>query len=213
MVKAAARAVLERLGLYGLYSLKAKGPLLEDGWFRSFAEKRPVSLDGKPIPFFTYPAIEFLSRRVKPEMNVFEYGSGHSTLWWSGRVSEVHAAEHNRDWYERISKTAPPNAKIYYAPLEDPERYVSLALIPKTLFSVVVIDGRERVRCAKYAVQALRPEGVIVWDNADRKKYEPGYQFLAGQGFRRLEFVGLSPGVNDKSETSIFYREGNCFGL
>lgn len=212
-MKAAARAVLEHLGLYGLYSLKVKGPLLEDGWFRSFAEKRPVDREGNPVPFLTYPAIEFLSRRIKPEMNVFEYGSGHSTLWWSRRVREVHAAEHNREWHERISKAAPPNAKIYYAPLEDSERYVSMALAPKTLFSVVVIDGRERVRCAKYAVQALRPEGVVVWDNADRRKYDPGYQFLAEQGFRRVEFVGLSPGVNEKTETSIFYRDGNGLGL
>ena len=213
MLRAGARAVLERLGLYGLYSLKVKGPLLEDGWFRSFVEKRPVNQEGKPIPFFTYPAIEFLSRKVKPDMKVFEYGSGHSTLWWSGRVSEVHAAEHNREWYERISKAAPANAKIHYASLEDSERYVSMALAPKTLFSVVVIDGRERVRCANYAVQALRPDGVIVWDNAEREKYEPGYRFLTGQGFRRVEFIGLSPGLNEKSETSVFYRDGNCLGL
>ena len=215
---------MEACRLYGLYSLKVKGPLHDDGWFRSFEEHRPVDREGGPVPFMTYPAVEFLARRIRPEMTVFEYGCGASTLWWSRRVKQVHAAEHQRDWYERITAQAPPNVRIHYAPLHGlgqlddgggagEESYARLALEPGIPFSIVVIDGRLRVRCARHAVEALAPDGVIVWDNSDRVYYEPGYRFLEERGFRRLEFVGIPPGLNEKSETSVFYRPGNCLGI
>jgi hypothetical protein len=213
VLKAAAQNILKQWHLYGPYSLKVRGPLLEDGWLRSFDEHRPVDFHGNPVPFITYPAMEFLARRARPDMTVFEYGSGASTLWWSKRVSWVGAAEHNQEWFEKVSKSAPANVQIYFESIEDKETYPKLALRPGKHFSVVVIDGRLRVRCAPFAVQALRPDGVIIWDNSERKYYTPGYQFLEGQGFRRLEFVGLAPGINEKSETSIFYRPGNCFGI
>lgn len=213
MIKGAGREILKRLGWYGWYSLKVKGPLLEDGWFRSFNEGRPVDFQGNPIPFITYPAWEFLRRRIRPDMIVFEYGSGASTLWWAARVKEVFSAEHQAEWHARISQLAPSNATIYFQPLDDKEAYARLALKPGKLFSIIVIDGRERVRCAQHAVKALAPEGVIMWDNSERKKYGPGFHFLQERGFRRLEFIGLSPGVNEKSETSIFYRPGNCLGI
>jgi hypothetical protein len=213
MIRTVGRKILEGLGLYGLYSLKVKGPLLEDGWFRSFAEGRPVDRQGNPVPFITYPAWEFLRRRIRPEMRVFEYGSGASTLWWAVRVKEIFSAEYQPEWYARISKQAPRNATVYLQPLGDKEAYARLAKKPGKQFCIVVIDGRERVRCALHAVEALAPDGVIVWDNSDREKYEPGFRFLKERGFRRLEFVGLSPGVNERSETSIFYRPGNCLEI
>ena len=45
-------------------------------------------------------------------------------------------------------------------------------------FDVVVIDGRERVRCAVNSLGALKPHGVIIWDNTQREKYQPGFDFL-----------------------------------
>jgi len=221
MLRRAAQKILKAFGLYGLYSLKVKGPLLEDGWFRSFDEQRPLDLRGHPLPYITYPAMEFLSRRIGPGMTVFEYGCGASTLWWSARVKQVDSAEHSREWYEHISSQAPSNVKIHYAPISGTtegdsnakEAYARLALEPGRKFSIIVIDGRLRVRCVRHAVHALTPDGVIVWDNSDRVYYEPGYRLLAEHGFKRLEFVGIPPGVNEKTETSVFYRAGNCLGI
>jgi hypothetical protein len=82
MFRLIARYVLQKLHLYGLYSLKIKGPLHDHGWFRSFEEHASVDLNGNPVPFLTYSAVKFLERRIHPEISVFEYGSGASTLWW-----------------------------------------------------------------------------------------------------------------------------------
>jgi hypothetical protein len=60
---------------------------------------------------------------------------------------------------------------------------------------------------------ALRPGGVIVYDNTDRSEYAEGLRALAEAGFRQVEFVGLAPMVDFKSETSIFFRIENCLGI
>jgi precorrin-6B methylase 2 len=208
-----AKAILRKLHLYGLYSLKLKGPVHDDGWLRSFEEHRSVDLEGKPLPFIVYPAIEFLRRRIRPDMEVFEYGSGASTLWWAARVKRVVSCEHDPGWYRKISAGAPANATLLLQELDDRESYPRRILEFHEAFDVVVIDGRERVHCAHHCLGALKPGGVILWDNSDREKYESGYRFLQEHGFRRLEFVGLGPIVNEKSETSIFYRPNNCFGI
>ena len=213
MLKNLGRWTLRKLGLYGLYSLKVRGPLLEDGWFASFDQRRSVDREGNPIPYITYPALEFLTRRIRPEMSVFEYGSGASTLWWASRVAEVIACEHNEEWYQEIAAQAPSNVTLLHVPLEYGGAYCQTILRYASRFDVVVVDGRDRVRCAKNSLAALKSGGVILWDNSDREKYREGCQFLQDSGFRRIEFIGPTPLENQKSETSVFYRSDNCLGI
>jgi hypothetical protein len=187
--------------------------LLEDGWLRSFQEGRPVDRSGAPIPFLTYPAIDFLAARARPEMTVFEYGSGASTLWWASRVASVQAAEHHPEWHALVSKKLPANATVHLRSLDDKVSYPRLAIDTGGQYSLIAIDGRLRVRCSQFAVDALSPSGVILWDDSQRSYYEPGYRALHQRGFRRLDFSGLRPTVNEKTTTSIFYRDGNCLGI
>jgi hypothetical protein len=59
----------------------------------------------------------------------------------------------------------------------------------------------------------LSSEGVIVFDDTDRSDYDPAYSFLKEYGFKRLDFVGLSPGSFHENSTSVFYREVNVFKI
>jgi hypothetical protein len=213
MIHALAQFVLKRLRLYATYSLHVKGYLREVGWFRSFEEERSVDAQGNPIPFITYPAIDFLTRRVNKNWSVFEYGSGASTLWWAGRVREVFACEHHQGWFARVKAQAPANVTLFHVPLEYGGAYCRKILDFPNRFDIVVIDGRDRGRCARNAVQALNPGGVIVWDNSERSYYRDAQNDLLGQGFRKIEFVGMAPIANETSETAIFYRPGNCLGI
>lgn len=211
-LKRAAWHVMRAARLDGLYCLASDSPLAADGWFRSFREGRAVDRDGNPVPWLTYPAIEFLSRRVRPEMTVFEYGSGASTAWWAARVGSVHAVEHDRAWYERTSAILPANARVDHVPV-DSESYPRSVLDTGMRFDIVVIDGRRRVECVAPAMSALTERGVIVFDNTEREQYRVGIQMAAEQRFRRIEFVGMVPIVTTKNETSILYRQANCLGI
>ncbi len=187
--------------------------LWADGWFRSRREGRCVDLNGDPVPWLAYPAIEFLARRLRPEMAIFEYGCGASTLWWAARVGRVVAVDHDEAWARSIGAQVPGHARVEHVPLDDSGAYARNATAHGILFDVVVIDGRDRVRCVRPAVQALRPSGVIVFDNSDRSEYAEGYRALAEAGFRRLDFIGMAPVIDYKTQTSIYYRSENCLGI
>ncbi|HVZ34586.1 MAG TPA: class I SAM-dependent methyltransferase [Polyangiaceae bacterium] len=188
------------------------GYLATRGWFNSLIESASVDARAEPIPWITYPCLRVLESRARQDMEVFEYGSGFSTLWWAKRVRHVVSCEHDRSWYERIRALVPANVEMIHA-TRDEHRYSATILGYTNRFDIVVIDGRDRVRCAQNAVQALKPEGVIVWDNSDREYYQAGFDLLARQGFRRIDFFGMAPMVPFECATAVFYRDRNCLGM
>jgi len=212
-LKTPARLMLQGLGAYGSYKLAHGSFLARAGWFRSFREGRSVDAEGNPLPWIPYPAIRFLAGRVGRDFSVFEFGAGASTLWWAGRVARLVSCEHDPRWLAEIEGKLTANVTLLRRPLDENGEYArAIAGYPGS-FDVVVVDGRDRVLCARNAIAALKPGGVIVWDDTDRPEYGPGIEFLTRQGFRRLEFIGMAPGKVEGGETSIFYREGNCLGI
>jgi len=187
--------------------------LKDDGWFRSFTEEASIDAEGDPVPWFTYPAIEFIKKRINKDLLVFEYGCGGSTLWWASRVKEVVSVEHDEKWYKKISSSIPDNVFIIHIELEYGGNYSKKIKEFNNKFDIVVIDGRDRVNCALNCLDALKPDGVVIWDNSDRTEYMGGYNFLLEHGFKKIEFVGMCPVVNFKSETAIFYRQNNIFNI
>jgi hypothetical protein len=213
IIKTIARSLLEKVDLFSLYSLKHSGPLFEDGWFRSYREKSAVNANGDPIPWITYPALDFIRKRVTCDLTVFEFGSGGSTTWWANHVKNVVSVEHDRDWYERIKSLQRSNVKIFHVELIYGGKYSCSTKEQFDKFDIIVIDGRDRVNCIKNSIDSLKPTGIIILDNSDRLDYVKGIDLLHDKGFRRIEFIGFCPIVNLKSETSIFYRPNNIFGI
>ncbi|MGD0463005.1 MAG: class I SAM-dependent methyltransferase [Tepidisphaeraceae bacterium] len=180
--------------------------LVTTGWLNSLFDGRPVDAGGRPIPWFTYPAIDFLEPRVQRNWTVLEWGCGNSTLWWAARTRHVIGVEHDRSWHQLIASDAPENAIIVLA--ENPDRYVNLQDTPDAgPYDAIVIDGERRNQCARRAASSVKPDGVIVFDNSDRKAYRDGLAFLMDSGWKRLDFFGLIPSYLYRGCTSIFYRD------
>lgn len=148
-----------RTELFMLYSLRYHSFLADVGWFRSWSERHPVDRNGCPLPWFTYPAISFLERRLKPEMTVFEYGCGNSTFWLAGHVGSLLSCEHDATWYEKVKSTLPDNVQLA---LREGDEYVQAAHESRGKFDIIVIDGRQRVKCILACVPALKNDGVII---------------------------------------------------
>ena len=178
------------------------------GWLNSLYSGRPVNETGQPIPWYTYPAIDFLEPRISPDWRVFEWGSGNSTLWWAQRVTSVHAVESDPNWYQEIKKNQSENVIIELK--TDEESYTQVIKnSPFGPFDVIVIDGAYRVSCARVAIECINPGGIIIYDNSDSKLQTEGVQFLGDQGWDRIDFFGLIPSYLYKNCTSIFFRDNS----
>lgn len=204
-------SLLNNLGLGGSIQLSLDGALKQYGWFKSFHSKQSVDINGDPLPWYTYPFILFLKPRIKSHFEVFEYGSGNSTRWYAGQVKHITAVEHDSDWIRQISPKLPANAKVLEKPLGD--SYIKSVGSTGELYHIIVVDGRNRVKCAIFAIDFLKEDGVLILDNSERQWYQKAKDNLAERGFRRLDFIGMAPIVGIETCTSVFYRDCNCLGI
>lgn len=185
--------------------------LASAGWLRSLSEGRPVDAGGMPIPWLTYPAIEFLDRIVQPSWRVLEWGCGASTRWWASRVRSVLAIEHQADWAAAVAAGLPDNAQVLHRP--EPEGYLAAASEADGPLDVIVIDGEQRPACAAMAPARLAPGGIIVFDNSDRRSNATALRDLAEVGFLRIDFYGLAPCYLYKNCTSVLFRDAAILAL
>jgi len=173
---------------------------VEYGQQRSMIEHRAVDGSGNPIPWYTYPFIEYISCFKCSDVAVFEYGSGHSSFYWASRSRSVTSIEHDTEWMDIVSKKAPKNLKLLLRLTQ--EAYVNAIREQKTQFDIIIIDGRWRLECAQTAASFLAPGGMIVFDNSDW--YPQACSVLREQGFFQCDFSGFGPVNNYTWTTSLF---------
>jgi hypothetical protein len=184
------------------------------GFIKSYLLGKPVSKDDEPIPWMNYSVVEFLRERLTKNMLLFEYGSGYSTLFFSKLVKKVVSVEYDKDWYERMSKEGlNENVRLLYQELDYDGKYCSSINNTDDKYQVVIIDGRDRVRCALNSIKNLDKDGVLVFDDTNRERYNEGFDYLLKIGFKKLDFEGFKPTDFSAHKTSIFYKEGNCLGI
>lgn len=196
-----------------LLSMGGNGYLFDIGWVNTVIKNTPVDSANNPIPWVTYPFISFMDTRLDKGMAIFEYGSGASTMWYSKKVGAVYSVEHDKQWYEDVKVVIPSNSYLYYEQLEDNGSYANFPVSLKIEFDVIIVDGRDRVNCIHKSIPRLNTGGVIVLDDSEREIYKEGIQSLRDQGFRQLDFWGISPGCIYHKCTSVFYKDANCLGI
>ncbi len=196
-----------------LLSMGVSGYLKETGWIESFIHGMPVDKYLNPLPWVTYPYIDFISDRLNPDMEVFEFGSGNSTIWYANRVKSVISVEHDKSWYEYMLLRIPKNVTLIFMELDYGGKYSKCIHNFEQNFDIIIIDGRDRVNCIKNSILKLKDRGVIILDDSERIEYNEGIKDLLNKGFKRIDFWGISPGLFYKKCTTIFYKENNCLGI
>lgn len=193
-------------------SLQLLGTLRERGWQRSIRTRMSVDKEGGALPWFSYPAIDWLAARICADDRVFEWGSGSSTLWFCQRVKLVISIEHDARFVALLKRSQPRNLTLLQRPAlgegetEGVSPYASAIAENDPPFDVIVVDGRERNACIAQAIPALAEDGIIIVDNSHRPAYRPGLAALAEAGLWRADFTGPVPGVGLDNATSVFGR-------
>ncbi|HTM97632.1 MAG TPA: hypothetical protein VL088_02760 [Pedobacter sp.] len=212
-LKALANLITKPKRLFSLLSHGHKGYLDTIGWFKAFDNQQAVDGKGLPIPWVTYSFIDFIKPRLTKDLTIFEYGSGNSTLFYAKNVRRVVSVEHDEAWFHKIVKEKAENAEMIFCKLDTDGDYSKKAASLGEKFDIIIVDGRDRVNCCKYGVDALTEKGVIVLDDSERESYHGARVFLLKQGFKELSFSGISPGLFYEKATSVFYKTDNCLAI
>lgn len=160
-------------------------------WARAL--RRPT-LESR-MAWLPFRVISVLEQHLGPTSRVFEYGGGGSTVWFADRAGMVVTVEHDDDWFPILRdavanldqvavlhRTAEGNYGGYVGAIDD---------FDDDSFDVVVVDGRERVRCLREAMPKVRPGGLLILDDSDRPRYAEAH--VAAATWPSRTYSGLTP--------------------
>ncbi len=89
-------------------------------WAVSLRKEQNSLTEGEP--WLTYPARDFLRQAVRPDVRVFEYGTGGSSVFFLKHGAKLMSVEHDTEWAERVRKQLASahseNWKLFLVPPE-----------------------------------------------------------------------------------------------
>ncbi len=205
--------ILNITSIGGIIQLFFFSSLRDIGWFLTFKTKEAIDGQGNPLPWLTYSFIKFIEPRLRNDMEVLEFGSGNSTLWFSSRVKSIRAIEHNLSWFVKMEKRLPNNASVILRSGDSIEEYLNVLKISAKQYDIIIIDAIHRNKVVEFCEPALKSGGIIIFDNTQVEDYKSGISFLVNNGFKRLDFIGMLPIISYDNTTTIFYKDYNCIGI
>lgn len=175
------------------------------------------------LPWWPFSVESYLENylRSNPNAKVFEWGSGASTFWLSKRSANVISIEHDEEW-SRVINNLLNDKKIKNVDMKCiPALYSASPIVTskkpgtKNLdfsnyvnkisefgeFDLIVVDGRVRKFCLKRGLDHLAPNGILLLDNSNRKRYS-----LRDINGIKIEFRGLTPASPWKTKSTIFSK-------
>jgi hypothetical protein len=172
----------------------------ELGWSLSRELHSAINKDGEPLPWITYPAIEYLNQLDLRSKTVLEYGSGNSSLYFSRRVKSILSIEHNLEWYSKLKIDLAENQSLIHA---SEELYAEAPLQQNKKFDIIIIDGIKREECVAVCFKIIEEGGMILLDNSER--YPNLCEKIRNDGYLQIDFHGMGPINRYTWTTSLFF--------
>ena len=141
-------------------------------------------------PWLTPAAIRYLDTHLKATDVALEFGSGRSTLWFARRVARLTSVEHDRAWYEKVSRRLADEGvtNVEYRlcesdAYEDPRPWMdeprerrdvdadrteyvrTIVGFAEASLDFALVDGLYRAACALRLIPKLRAGGLLAVDN------------------------------------------------
>jgi predicted O-methyltransferase YrrM len=196
-------------------------------WLRSLLAIHDVDdLLRLDVPWWTFVAADEVERHLasRPTSSVFEWGSGASTHWLAARSTRSVSIEHDPEWAERVGAGLAANARLVVVEPDewrdtgvarsskrgfehlDFSAYVAAIAGHPGPYDVIVIDGRAREACLAASEPHLASDGIIVFDDTERRRYRRAIAQIPSLSVRWT--FGLTPCVPYPAGTALLRRRG-----
>lgn len=142
-------------------------------------------------PWFTEPAIKVLDEYLKNNRpHVYEFGMGASTVYLHDKCASLKSVDHDEVWFSKVVNELkdPINISLFSAnrPYNN-----SITHEIDNFYDIIIIDGRDRVKCIESALPKLKPGGWLILDNSERPYYQKGIDLM--KGWERTDYTQPEP--------------------
>jgi len=140
--------------------------------------------------WFTEDAIKVLEHHLKPEFSVFEFGMGSSTVCLYDKCN-LYSVDHDTKWFDWCSYIL--GCLNYKKNLFLSERPYNNIInnYSDNFFDIIIVDGRDRVKCIESSIPKLKSGGWLILDNSERPYYQRGIDLM--QGWERKDYYQPEP--------------------
>ena len=160
-------------------------------------------------PTITEDAVVYLESLLNIISNakVLEFGSGGSTIWLAQYTNQVVSVEHNLEWFEIVTfslekKNLRDHVDYYLLPMP----YASICdRFPDEYFDLIIVDGRNRMRCLNAAIRVLKRGGTILLDDAQRPYYSYALRKLKRWNREKTYQKNPDPIFNDEMRHTYWW--------
>lgn len=160
------------------------------------------------IPLMNEHEYKFIEKYLNGDDVLLEWGSGNSTLYFSGIVKKVITIEHDIDWINTIKSVIDgyniDNIEMHYIPAHSPtpdpcryeqfKDYIEYVKKNQFKFTKVLIDGRARKYCAKSIWDYIDEDTIVFIHDFNRPDYQKTLKYYdlievnyEGQGIAALK--------------------------
>jgi hypothetical protein len=126
-------------------------------------------------PWLRPGSARYIESKIFNKSNVFEWGTGASTIWLAKLGCEVISCELDMSWKLKIYgllAVEKLKADLRHWEYKNIQDYAdSILEFPDESFDLVLIDGRNRCRCLGNARSKVKVGGMLCLDNTDRAEY------------------------------------------
>jgi SAM-dependent methyltransferase len=173
---------------------------------------RPSAPLKSQLPWYSWPAIDYLEAHLCSTDTVYEYGSGGSTLFFGAHAGRVISVEHDPAWADAVmavaTKLGLSNVTVLLreADFTTTERFAKSPFanaLPSEPASLVAIDSYDdenlqlRMELIRPAEARLKLGGILLLDDSWR------YPELRHSARSRHSFAGVGPGRRRVTVTDV----------
>jgi hypothetical protein len=157
-------------------------------------------------PWIVPAAVAFLETVMCGDWQVFEFGSGYSTVWLAERAERVTSVEDDTGWHRRVNSMLATTHSGADVDLIDAANHPrAIERFPDETFDLVVVDSSgDRIACLRSAAPKVKRGGFLLLDDSDRASLRAASDLLADWTAHR--FAGLKARPLTAVETTIFQR-------
>lgn len=181
-------------------------------------------------PWIVHRAFLDLESKIRPDMQVLEFGSGGSTLYLADKVASIYSIEHDEKWFDQIHNELEKYANVTHLLVRpekkqgkpeyrsinglftqglDFEKYAHAAdHLPNESIDLLIIDGRVRPQCLINSLGKLKKGGILLFDNAERASYQPVIQQQL-KGWNSSRYTGVTVFDAFFNTTDIYIKPGH----
>jgi len=137
--------------------------------------------NGLIMPWLNKDCLDYIKTLDMSAWDIFEWGTGYGTIWWSNFVRNMVTVDHSVMWNRSIQQQVNGTNitfKIKKLIRCKSSEYTNAINEDLKKYDCIVIDGRNRDLCGRTVIGKLNTNGIIILDNSERLRYRLLVNFL-----------------------------------